>query len=69
MVHNIKVIQKYQDEVDLINASLESHERVKKFILSEAEWTVEGRDLTASFKPVRHNLMEKHKAAVEKLYE
>jgi len=69
MVHNIKVVQKYQEEIDRINRFLESHERVKGFILSEEEWTVEGRELTTSFKPVRSNLMEKHLVQIEKLYE
>jgi len=69
MVHNIKVIQKYQEEIDRLNEGLQSHERIRKFILSEAEWTVESRELTTSFKPVRHNLLEKHKVEIEKLYQ
>lgn len=68
MVHNIKVVQKYQEEIDRLNASLQGHERVKKFILSEGEWTVETRELTPSFKPMRTNLLEKYKAQIEKLY-
>lgn len=68
MVHNIKVIQKFQEEIDRLNEGLQGHERVKKFILSDEEWTVENRDLTTSFKPMRGNLMDKHKAQIEKLY-
>ncbi len=68
MVHNIKVIQKFQDEVDRLNEELENHEQVKRFIISDVEWTVENKDLTTTFKPMRNNLVEKHKGQIDKLY-
>jgi long-chain acyl-CoA synthetase len=68
MVHNIKVIKKFQDEVDRLNETLQGFERIKKFILSEEEWTVENKDLTTSFKPRRARLLEKHKNEIEKMY-
>jgi long-chain acyl-CoA synthetase len=68
MVHNIKVIKKIQEEIDRLNEQLQGFERVKKFILSEEEWTVENKDLTTSFKPRRARLLEKHKTEIEKLY-
>ncbi len=68
MVHNIKVIKKIQDEVDRLNEKLQGFERIKKFILSEEEWTVENKDLTTSFKPKRAKLLEKHKIEIEKIY-
>jgi long-chain acyl-CoA synthetase len=68
MVHNIKVIAKFQEEIDRLNEHLQSHERVKKFILSDEEWTVENKELTTSFKPMRAKLMEKHAGQMEKLY-
>jgi len=68
MVHNIKVIKKFQEEVDRLNEALQGHERVKRFILSEAEWTVENKELTTTFKPMRNNLMAKHQVQIEKLY-
>jgi long-chain acyl-CoA synthetase len=68
MVHNIKVIKKIQEEVDRLNESLQGFERVKKFILSEEEWTVENKDLTTSFKPKRARLLEKHSLDIEKIY-
>lgn len=68
MVHNIKVIKKIQDEVDRLNERLQGFERIKKFILSEEEWTVENKDLTTSFKPRRAKLLEKHKVEIEKMY-
>lgn len=68
MVHNIKVIQRYQEEIDRLNEGLQNHERIKRFILSDEEWTVENRELTTSFKPVRAKLMDKHGPQIEKLY-
>ena len=68
MVHNIKVIQKMQQEVDGLNAALQNYQRVQKFILSETDWTMESGELTASFKMIRGRLMEKYKAELEKLY-
>ncbi len=68
MVHNIKVVRKFQDEVDRLNETLQGFERIKKFILSEEEWTVENKDLTTSFKPRRIKLLEKHKNEIEKMY-
>ena len=68
MVHNIKVIRKIQEEVDRLNETFQGFERIKKFILSEEEWTVENKDLTTSFKPRRTKLLEKHKIEIEKMY-
>lgn len=69
MVHNIKVIQKMQEEVDQRNQSLEGFKQVKKFILADDEWTVESKQLTASFKLIRARLMDKYQAEIEKLYQ
>ena len=68
MIHNIKVIKKFQEEVDQLNERLQSFERVQKFILSEEEWTVENKELTTSFKPMRGKLLNKHEAQIDKLY-
>jgi len=68
MVHNIKVIQMFQQEVDRLNDTLQGFERVRKFILSDEEWTVESKDLTASFKPRRKKLLEKYKTEIDKMY-
>ncbi len=68
MIHNIKVVQKLQTEIDRLNVSLESYKRIRKFVLCDLEWTVDSGDLTASFKVKRNALLEKHKAAIDKLY-
>jgi long-chain acyl-CoA synthetase len=69
MVHNIKVIQKMQEEVDRLNELLQNYQRVNKFILSEVDWTVESGELTTSFKMIRSKLLEKYKIELEKLYQ
>jgi long-chain acyl-CoA synthetase len=68
MVHNIKVIQKFQQELDRLNQTLPNYKKVQKFILSETEWTTDGGELTTSLKMIRARLLEKHQAEIEKLY-
>ncbi|MDL5048546.1 long-chain fatty acid--CoA ligase [Oscillatoria amoena NRMC-F 0135] len=68
MIHNIKVVQIMQREIDRLNSNLESYKRIRKFILSDAEWTIDSGDLTASFKVKRSVLLAKHEAAINKLY-
>ena len=68
MVHNIKVIARIQKEIDYLNEQLQSHERIRKFILSDEEWTVESKELTTSFKLKRNDLAEKFETAIDKLY-
>jgi long-chain acyl-CoA synthetase len=68
MVHNIKVIQKYQQEIDHLNQALPNYKKIQKFILSETEWTTDTGELTTSLKMIRTRLFEKHKSEIEKLY-
>jgi len=68
MVHNIKVIRKMQEEIDNLNESLQSHERIRKFLLIDQDWTVEGNELTTSFKLKRNELTQKYQRDIEKMY-
>lgn len=68
MIHNIKVLKKMQEEVDRLNENLQGYERIKKFILTETEWTVESKELTNSFKLIRSKLTERYQPVIEKLY-
>lgn len=68
MVHNIKVIQKFQEEIDQLNSNLPNYKKIQKFILSETEWTTESGELTTSLKMIRTKLADKHKTEIEKLY-
>jgi long-chain acyl-CoA synthetase len=69
MIHNIKVIQKMQEEIDRLNQEVESHQRIRKFVLTDFEWTTENGLLTTSLKPIRAKLAEHYKAQIEKAYE
>lgn len=68
MIHNIKVVAKMKEEIDRLNEPLENFKRVKKFVLSDVEWTAEGGQLSASFKTMRTKLLEKYQGEIEKLY-
>ena len=68
MVHNIKVIQKFQQELDRLNETLANYKRVQKFILSDVEWASETGELTTSLKMIRTKLFEKYADEIEKLY-
>lgn len=68
MVHNIKVLKKFQEETERLNATLQNFERIRNFILSDEEWTVESKDLTTSFKPRRNKLLEMYRGEIEKMY-
>lgn len=68
MIHNIKVMAKMRMEVDALNETLENYRRIKKFVLSDVEWTTESGHLTTSFKIMRAKLLEKHRQEIEKLY-
>jgi long-chain acyl-CoA synthetase len=68
MIHNIKVIARIREEVDRLNNGLQTHERVRNFVLADHEWTVEGGDLTPSFKLRRKELQEKYREAIARLY-
>ena len=51
-----------------INIQLEKHERIRKFILTAKEWTVENNELTPTLKPRRSILYQNFKAEIDKLY-
>jgi long-chain acyl-CoA synthetase len=68
MVHNIKVIERIQSEVDDLNESLENHKKMREFVLSEEEWTAESNYLTVSLKLIRDRIEEKYKKEIEALY-
>lgn len=68
MVHNIKVRNKIQFEIDQLNETLTNTERIRDFILCEEDWSVDQGELTTSFKPIRRALMEKYQKWIEGMY-
>ncbi len=69
MAHNIKVVDKIQSEIDLLNQRLSNFQRIKKFTLCHREWTIEDGLYSASYKPIRHRLMAIFDKEIKKMYE
>ena len=68
IVHNIKVHEKFEQEVAKINETLTNYKQIRKFILCHDEWTVEKKLLTATQKPIRKSLLVLNEKEINKLY-
>ncbi len=68
MVHNIKVLEKLEQEVKLVNASLPNFKHIRKFILCDKEWTIENKLLTPTLKPIRKLLLELNSKEINKVF-
>jgi len=68
IVHNIKVREKYEQELAKINETLTNYKQIRKFILCHDEWTVENKLLTATQKPIRKSLLALNEKEINKLY-
>ena len=68
MIHNIKVLAKFQQEVDKLNHELPAVERVRKFVLCSQDWSVESGEVTATLKPVRQLILDHYQKEIEKMY-
>lgn len=68
LILNPKVIDRYQQEVDLINARLNPHEQVKKFELTCTEWTPESGELSPTLKLKRQFVKQKFKILFDRMY-
>ncbi len=68
MVHNIRVIEKFQEEINHLNVPLPNFKTMRKFILCHEDWSIETGEYSASYKLIRHKLLEKHGKEIEKMY-
>lgn len=68
MVHHPKVQEHYKSIIEKYNPQFNSVEQVKKFELLNAEWTINGGELTPTLKLKRKVIMEKYGDAVERIY-
>lgn len=68
MIKHPKVIARFQEEVDRLNASLNEHEKVKKFELTCTEWTPESGELSPTLKLRRNIVKEKYRILFDRLY-
>lgn len=67
-VNNPKVLDLYRELIDSFNKFFNHVEQVKKFELLPHEWTIDSGELTPTLKLKRKVIMEKYKAAVDRIY-
>jgi len=67
-VNNPKVLDLYRELIDSFNKFFNHVEQVKKFELLPNEWTIDSGELTPTLKLKRKVIMEKYKAAVDRIY-
>lgn len=68
IVDNSRVKDLINKEIDRLNKDFGKWEQIKKFVLLEKEWTIEGGELTPTLKVKRKVILEKQKSFVEELY-
>ncbi|GAL84442.1 long-chain-fatty-acid--CoA ligase [Sporocytophaga myxococcoides] len=62
------VIEKFEKEVELYNESFAQFEKIKKFQLIKAPWTIESGELTPTLKLKRKVILENFKEVIERMY-
>ena len=68
LVRDAKVVARYGEEFDRVNAEAAPWEKVKRFRLVPEEWTVEGGEMTPSLKLKRRIVASKYAAEIDALY-
>ncbi len=68
IVANQKVIDRIQEEVELINEKFGNWEKIKKFELTPIIWSIDGGELTPTLKLKRKIVLEKFRHLYDKIY-
>jgi len=68
IISNPKVIQRIQEEVDLLNVKFGNWEKIKRFELTPDIWSIDGGHLTPTLKLKRKIVMEKYVDLFHKIY-
>ena len=68
LVTNPQVIQRIQEEVDVLNEKFGNWEKIKRFELTEDVWSIEGGQLTPTLKLKRKIVLEKYRDLYSKIY-
>ena len=63
------VLEKVQEEINYYNQEFGQWERVKKFVLLPAEWSIEGGELTPKLSLKRKFILDKYRSHIDKIYE
>jgi long-chain acyl-CoA synthetase len=69
MVHNHKILQFFQQEIDRLNEELPRHKQIRAFHLLHQAWTVSKGELTPTLKIKRGKLTELLTQEIEQMYE
>ncbi len=69
IVDNSKIKALINAEVERLNKDFGKWEQIKKFVLLENEWTVEGGELTPTMKVKRKIIYDRYRTLVEEMYE
>jgi len=69
IIHNSDIISRIKKEVDGLNNDFGNWERIKKFRLLPAPFTIETGELTPTLKLKRKVIIEKYSGVVEDIYE
>jgi long-chain acyl-CoA synthetase len=68
IIANPKVIERIQQEVDLLNEKFGNWEKIKRFELTPDLWTIPAGHLTPTLKLKRKVVLEKYQGLYEKIY-
>ncbi len=68
LVHDGRVREAIQDEIDRVNETLESHERLRDFRMVPEEFTEENDLVTPTMKKKRRNILERYADQVDDIY-
>lgn len=68
IIKNPSVIDKFQREVDRLNADFGQWEKVKKIVLLPKEWTIDGGELTPKLSLKRKVLLQRNEEVINNIY-
>lgn len=68
MVHNIRVREKYEEEISALNEQLPNFQTMRNFFLCHEDWSIESGEYSAAYKLIRHKLLDKHHKEIDKMY-
>jgi len=68
MTSDRKVVERCWQEVEKCNKTLGAAEKVRRFVLLDADWSVDGGQLTPSMKVRRYVIMKEYKKQIEALF-
>lgn len=68
LIRDAKVQGLYQSELDRVNADLAPFEKIKRFKLVPAEWTIESGELTPSMKLKRRIVAQRYANEISSMY-